>query len=225
MILNGHGLNMDLLAGEGGDGWNEAWCYPHLHKHLLPEIKPYDTVLDLGAGVGRSSFPFALYGASIFMVDTNTDFLIRANELFSNAGVANKIVYSCPISIDHFLQTTNDKYNFVLLVDTLTHINKQEGLEIIRRAIDVCRGFLFVSVPSIDSWSLYERMMDNFGHPEPFTYNIVCGCSGQEQIEPFSYYVPGEIESIVIQKGGRIITAESYLNQFGTRAWIVIAKF
>ena len=223
MVIKTNGLNIDLFAGGGGYGWEDSWCYPEMHRYLLPLVGKDDAVLDLGAGVGRSAFPFALMGAKVTLVDRDYDALAEASGIYTKAGIEDRIV-DCGLDIETFLSQNRRRYKFVILSETLTHMPKSQGIKIFIEALEHCSGYIFVSIPSTFSW-VYEHYRDAcYDCPEPGTYLDMCGCSGVEKIEPFSFYHPGELESLVVGRGGRIICAESRINHTENYNWIVIAS-
>lgn len=217
------GLKMDLFAGEGESGWNDAWCYPQMHQYLLPLVKEDDTVLDIGAGIGRSSFPFALKGSSVHFVDTDDEAIAEAVSIYQKTGLSFEVESFCDANT--YLNGSDKEFDVVILSETLTHIVKSEGLKIVEKAIDHCRKYMFIAAPSVLSWSFEAHKELNYGSPEVCTYLDLCDCSGLSWIEPFSYYYPGEIESLIVSKGGHIIIAQSQINHAGNYAWIIIASF
>lgn len=223
MVLKAKSLKMDLFAGGGGCGWEDSWCYPQMHQHLLPLVQRDDSVLDLGAGIGRSAFPFALMGAQVTLVDRDYDALAEASGIYIQAGIEDRIV-DCGLDIEKFLSQNRLRYKFVILSETLTHMPKSQGVKVFREALEHCSGYIFVSAPSTFSW-VYECYREGgYDCPEPGTFLDMCGCSGVEKIEPFSFYQPGELESIVVGRGGHIICAESRKNHTENYAWIVVAS-
>ena len=58
----------------------------------LADIHPTDTVLELSAGLGRSSIDVAQkYGARVFLTDVDTSRLDKAKELVNKLGLSNLI--------------------------------------------------------------------------------------------------------------------------------------
>ena len=222
-ILVASGLKIDLFAGEGSLGWNDGWCYPQMHKYLLPLVDKTDSVLDIGAGIGRSAFPFGLKGCKTFFVEPDFDALAEADSIYQQAGIAFDLESLRPAI--EYLDGCQKKFDVVILSETLTHIVKSEGIEIISKAINHCNKYMFIAVPSTFSWSFDAHKESNYGSPEPCTYLDECGCSGQNKIEPFSYYYPGEIEALIVSMGGHIIAAEAQENHVGNYAWIIISSF
>lgn len=221
-ILKANGINIDDFGGGGKQGWNFNWCYPQMHRDLLPLVRPGDSVLDLGSGFGRSAFPFALKGAEITLVEKDKCRLSEARKSFSSAGLKNQ---ACDIDLEVFLSLSREIYKFVILSDTITHVPKSRGIEIISRSIEHCFGYIFISVPSTFSW-IYQMYRENgYSSSEPGTFFDFCSCSGIEQLEAFSFYYPGEIESLIVAKKGHIICAESIVNHTDNQNWIVVAGF
>lgn len=216
--------NIDYFGSRGYDeGWSDVWCYPQIYMYLLPHLKPKDKVLDVGFGTGRSSFPFAIHGADVYCIEPNDEWIAEAAYTYARAGLNFNLV-SMKDALS-YLKDSEDIYEFVILSEILTHCLRSEAVQIVDASINHCGKYFFVTVPSVLSPSFQYHQTDNYGEPEPLSFLEECCCSGQPKIEPISYYFPGEIESIIVARGGKIIAAEQHQNSQGGVAWVIVAEF
>lgn len=222
----------DLIKDRYGYGskWNEL-CGPEMvHKYLLQEVKLNDRVLDLYSGYGRSSIPLLLAGGKLTLVDNSKVALEKGIGLIQEAKMIDQLENVLIQDVKDLCNKKDlGKFRFVIATDAIVHILKSDAFDFVKELpgyLEKSGGFIYINVPSKLS-DTYENAVQNLKRIDNLdTYEDYCGCSGEEKLEPISFYLPGELESVFKNCGGEIIEAKS-TNGYcpGSYNWSIVARF
>jgi 16S rRNA G966 N2-methylase RsmD len=197
------------LVSGNGEGWDFNLGQEVIHRYLLPQVNQGDRVLDLGSGWGRASIPFIFKGAQVVMVDKNKRALDDAKGILNRAGFSSQLEKAVNLDVKDLNQENiGGKFKFIVACNAVTHMKKLEAVDFISRLplfLENGVSYVYVDVPSKLTKS-YETIQENSQRIDLDTFQILCGCSGVVKKEPFSFFIPGEAESILINHGGKIIS-------------------
>lgn len=130
---------------------------------VLPEVKPHQTVLDLGAGVGLLGLSLAhrLTRGDVWLVDTD----IRAIRLIEENIHLNGITNAHAVLSDITLDLPSLRFDLVIS-NPPTHSGKEVLAAFVRESYDVLRpgGWLYLVVNRL--LSVRDMMVDIFGGAE-----------------------------------------------------------
>ncbi len=233
-IIVGQGREFDVFAGGGGYGdWQRSWGQEIVHRYLLPLVHPGDRVLDLASGMGRSSLPLVLYGASVVLVDQDGQSLDVAKEIFKSAGLDNQLEAALELDMRTLSSQKLGRFDFIVACDAIVHMGKQDGfffIDSLPKFLNQGCSFIYLTAPSTQSWS-YSSFRNRVDlrpdiKAEKDTFLDLCNCSGTEKVEKIPFYFPGEIEARLEKAGGRVVfSGDSIISQFRTFGREIIAKF
>ncbi len=124
-----------------------AW---HIRKelrqraHSTPEVK---TILDAGSGFGQYTYRMARWFpmAEIKAVDIKPEQIADCNQFMGKVGLANRVTYELA-DLTQFQE--NEKYDLILSVDVMEHI--EEDVQVFRNFYASIKkgGLLLISTPS-----------------------------------------------------------------------------
>lgn len=227
-----HNYDYSWFAGRSNseNGWDPAWGDEKVYRHLLHLAGSGSRILDLGCAEGRVSLPFAIWkGATVQGVDIDARRLSGFYGVYSDYGVGNLVAGVWNSDVNRLYPSDVGLNDFVLALEMLTHMPKSEGLATLDHIVDFVApgGYLAVNAPSIES--PYYGEISYLGEQvegETGSYIDWCGCSGTNRREVFSFFVPGEMESVILDRGGRIIDSDTVSMPLGVnKIRSVIAQF
>jgi SAM-dependent methyltransferase len=211
-IIKSTKRRFDDIAGNVDDveGWNLDWGQEVIYKHLLPQVKPGDRVLDLCSGYGRVSLPLAMMGAKVVLVDLDQGDTDYAKELYAKAMMASRLQQIINGDVNLLNPGKIGKFKFVVACDATNHMLKTKAAEFIAKLpsfLQNGQSFIYVNVPSRSSAEYDLSRKGIVGNRvELDTYEEWCGCSGEPKLEPIPYFTPGEAELILRSRGATIIS-------------------
>lgn len=228
-VIDGKGLNMDEIAGGGGDvGWNEAWGPEIVTREIVSRMTTDDVVLDLCAGNGRASHPLAMRGAKVIAVDIRKENLEEGQEIREKAGMskAEEMIENIKNLNESNLK---EKPSIILLSDALIHFTKKEANEFLQSVPTLFnpnkRGLLYVNVPSSNSSILEYPEAYGATKVDEKTVMVMCDCSGELLEEPISFFDEGEVQGILALSGANILGTNNLTRNAGSLLYEVVAEF
>lgn len=228
-VIDGKGLNMDEIAGGGGDvGWNEAWGPEIVTREIVSRMTTDDVVLDLCAGNGRASHPLAMRGAKVIAVDIRKENLEEGQKIREKAGMskAKEMIENIKNLNESNLE---EKPSIILLSDALIHFTKKEADEFLRSVPTLFnqnkRGLLYVNVPSSNSSILEYPEAYGATKVDEKTVIVMCDCSGELLEEPISFFDEGEVQGILALSGANILGTNNLTRNAGSLLYEVVAEF
>jgi len=228
-VIDGKGLNMDEIAGGGGDvGWNEAWGPEIVTREIVSRMTTDDVVLDLCAGNGRASHPLAMRGAKVIAVDIRKENLEEGQEIREKAGMskAEEMIENIKNLNESNLK---EKPSIILLSDALIHFTKKEANEFLQSVPTLFnpnkRGLLYVNVPSSNSSILEYPEAYGATKVDEKTVMVMCDCSGELLEEPISFFDEGEVQGILALSGANILGTNTLTRNADSLLYEVVAEF
>jgi SAM-dependent methyltransferase len=181
-----------------------AW---HIRKelrkraHFSPEVK---TILDAGSGFGQYTYRMARWfpGATIKAVDIKPEQIADCNQFMQKLGLADRVTFELA-DLTQFRE--NDKYDLVLSVDVMEHIEKDVQVFNNFYASMKNGGLLLISTPSDQGGSdshdhdqeegihgfIDEHVRDGYNLSD---IEIKLKSVGFKKVETrYSYGIPGKI--------------------------------
>ena len=114
--------------------------------YLMGAVEPGSTVLDLGCGPKLYSDPLKPQCCDVFTVD--------AWEWVEPDLVAN-------LEIDSLVCLISQKFDYILMLDFIEHIDKQAGLRLIEEAKTLVNKKIFLLTPLEAIWTENHENVDN----------------------------------------------------------------
>lgn len=197
-----------------------GWFYKNLTIETLSvinEIFPKGTILDLGAGTGRLSFPLAEQGYKVIAIDKSIGMVNEFKRKLEGQNPEIEI-HNCSIS-----EYENGKAGLALALFTVLSYSITED-ELAKNIENICKhinsdGYFFFDLPNkvffnagrlinIDT-NTFRRLVELTGNNENDTYTYREQCSGIFNGKEFSY------EDVFKIRYWSIITLDKLLRKFG----------
>lgn len=137
---------------------------PPLHTKLeIEEILkrlPKNEVVDFGCGVGRLTIPLPQRGYVVWAIDISNQSLLELKKLASNLFKDSKTKAKLKVSTT---LPTNRKFRSVAGADVLHHIDLDQQLPILRKALTRNGGIIFSEPGGLNlSWYIYLPLFHNW---------------------------------------------------------------
>lgn len=180
---------------------------PHHALLRLADSLPASTrVLDIGAGYGRASMPFALRGMHVDAVDeVGHEFDLLSS--FSEDDIHYHPIYS---SFPNFAEKL-EPHDLVIINDLLFHASSDDVvIDILDAAYDNLApgGLLWANYMTVDSVAHQLEAPVAQGKPLPRVFQHECGCSGVVRTENVLFVPPLLVPAWASHRGAEFVESK-----------------
>jgi len=152
-------------------------CYEHLHRYLFATqfLRPGDTVLDLGCGVGYGALLLAGHGVRVIAVDIDSASTALLKSIAEQNRLDNITVLTGDVAqLDQLLSGVTDKIDIVACHEVIEHLSEKLQKSLVSRVGGAKPPFtsetlFLVSTPDKE---LYDQHLDT---PNPFHAHELSG--------------------------------------------------
>lgn len=135
----------------------------------MAELRGATRVLDLGCLDGFSGLTIANNVSSVFRlvgVDLSKDGIDIANRRKSLVGAKTDFYQD---TIEHFLETTDEKFDFIMLFEVIEHVKDPKGLIRLIDRVKTDDGAVLISTPAFESPTFGKNDVQNKCHIRLYT--------------------------------------------------------
>jgi len=127
--------------------FDNALIYQNYLCSKILSIKPNETVLDLGCGIGGSSkFLIDNFNCKVFGVDLNHKSLLKSRKLIKNSNN----YYPIQMNMDKLL-FKEEKFNIIWMLESICHSKDQESLLNVLYKLLKNKGKIIFTIPYINN--------------------------------------------------------------------------
>ena len=142
-------------------------------------------ILDIGCANGKSVYSLNKLGyKNVLGID-----IPMSNKLVET-GLKNNLNLKVVVSLNNFLESNPNKYDFILLFDVLEHINKNEQIEILSKIFNSLKenGKLIIQVPNAESIVSSKLRYIDFTHEISYTEDSLKFLLKSSGFNKFSFF-------------------------------------
>lgn len=119
--------------------FSEGISHRHLPKIILDLVEVSDSILEIGCGIGDQT-QYTRSAARVVCVEPHEPYLERARERAPWANFINT-------DGTDFFSTSNEKFDSVLLIDVIEHLERDAAKELVARAIQAANKYVMAFIP------------------------------------------------------------------------------
>ena len=201
-----------LLHNPYSKGWHFGNGDPEFWRYGEALLRPNGRVLDIGAGIGRTSLFFAMHGMHVTALDNDASALSRLDEL---SMALQDTISGSVTGVEGDMYTDDfgtEQYNTVVMAQNLVHVpSKEMALGVLDKGWQSLRagGHIWVRAGGKED-SSYEDLLWKNGkeHDEADVLEELCGCSGEARYDPILFFGQTDLLQYFVRKGARIVHSQ-----------------
>ena len=199
-------------------GWYFGAGDPEFWQFSNELLKPGGKLLDIGIGLGRSSFYFAAHGMDVLGVDTDESRVADVNQMAAELKGVMPFDMKA-LRLDALQEDLPEGLFDTIIIGQVVHIeSKQAAFDLFYKALAALKpgGHIWVRGAGKESYAYEELSYYAYSGLQPsykFIDNDViehpCNCSGEDLIEPTLFFDPLDLSSFFASRGCTIVHSQT----------------
>lgn len=117
------------------------------YKFVMRQLKPSETILEVGCGTGYGSFFLSNYVKKVNAIDIEDDLIDYANKIYQKENIQYQKINL--LEDKEFITQNKNKYDTIICFEVIEHLPREQGLQLMKtiNSLKKTNGLAYISTP------------------------------------------------------------------------------